>query len=90
MPLCPKQLERAEMTFKEFLEDGLKKGTFGDSPESDFANDVRTDKNFRDFKTWADLEMYIVFHGACREAVRAAKTLFRKWECRDKQKENQL
>lgn len=74
------------MTFKEFLADGLAKGAFGDSPESDFANDVKTDKNFRDFKTWSELEMYIVFHGACREAVKAAKILFRKWEYRDKAK----
>lgn len=65
---------------------GLKNGGFGDTPEADFANDAATDKNFREFTKWSDLEMYIAFNGACTEAIKAAKVLFRKWEQSEKAK----
>lgn len=75
------------MTFKEFLEKGLDSGDFDGTPESDFAEDVMSDSKFRNFKKWSDLETYLVFHGACREAIKAAKNLFQKWEWRDKTRE---
>lgn len=68
------------MSFIEFLKNGLENGEFGENPEGDFARDAVADKNFREFKKWDDLEMYITFRGACREAVRAARKCFRKWE----------
>lgn len=68
------------MTFQDFLKESLTSKHFGDSPESDFAADAVADKTFRDFKTWDELETYIVFRGACREAVAAAKKCFRQWE----------
>lgn len=67
-------------SFKEFLKKGLETKKYHESPEADFANDVMADKKFRDFKNWEDLETYIIFRGACREAIKAARTCFKQWK----------
>lgn len=75
------------MEFKNWLEIGLKNKMFGETPEADFAADAVVDKSFRNFQKWDDLETYMVFRGACSEAVKAAKKCFRKWEVvREKRK----
>ena len=68
------------MTFKEFLESGVKNEMFGDTPELDFAQDALRDKSFREFKKWDDLETYIIFRGADRAVVRAARGCFKLWQ----------
>lgn len=68
------------MGFQNWLADGLKNNKFGETPEADFARDAINDKSFRDFKTWDQLETYIIFRGACREAIKAAKKCFRRGE----------
>lgn len=68
------------MEFQNWLKTAIENNKFGDTPEADFANDAVADKNFRDFKKWDELETYIVFRGACREAIRAAKRCFTKWQ----------
>lgn len=73
----PKNLNK---TFKEYLSIGVDRKAFGDTPENDFAQDALRDKNFRDFTTWDELQDYILFHGACAEAVEAAQKLFKKWK----------
>jgi hypothetical protein len=67
-------------TFKEFLKAGYDRKAFGDSPESDFAFDSLKDPSFRDFGSWEELRDYLLFHGACDEAVDAGQKLFKKWK----------
>jgi hypothetical protein len=71
-----------KVTFKQYLEMGLKKETWGDSPESDFARDALRDSTFRDYEEWEGelLEAHIGLNGGCVEAVTAAKKLFQKWK----------
>lgn len=71
-----------KITFDDYLRLGLKRDTFGDTPEKDFAEDSIRDPKFKEknFETWERLETYLVFYRACPEAVRAAKKLFKKWK----------
>lgn len=69
-----------EISFKKYLEMGVARGTFGDTPERDFACDAMADKKFRDFTDWEYLEAYLLFNGAIPAAVAAAKKLFRQWK----------
>jgi hypothetical protein len=71
------------MTFKDFLSEGYFAAKFEDPCEYGFAEDVLNNHRFPDFKHWSDIETYIVFRGAGRDAVKAAKSLFRQWsaEC---------
>lgn len=68
-----------KLGFKKYLEIGVEKGTFGDTPENDFAVDALRDKGFRDFAQWDPLRNYITLNGACVEAVAAAKAVFARW-----------
>ena len=63
------------MTFKEYLQNS----TNGETPEADFAADAIRDKSFRDFKSWDELETYLIFHRACPEALVAGKKCYHAW-----------
>lgn len=70
-----------EISFKKYLEMGRARKSFGDTPENDFAGDALRDQHFRDdFKTWDELELYLLVSKACPEALEAAQTLFKKWK----------
>ena len=78
--VCPYAPKRVKMEFQNWLKIGIQNDMFGDGPEGDFAADAVADKSFRNFQKWDDLETYMVFRGACHEAVQAAKKCFRQWE----------
>lgn len=67
-------------TFKEYLKLGADRKAFGDTPEMDFAQDCLRDSGFRDFTAWDELKDYLLFHGACPEAIDAAQKLFKNWK----------
>lgn len=71
-----------KVTFKKYLEMGLKGGHFGDGPDSDFARDALRDQTMRDYEEWEieSLEAHVMINGGCPEAVEAAQKLFRKWK----------
>ncbi len=76
------RIKGKKVTFKKYLELGLAKGAFGDTPEADFARDALRDKTFRDYEEWEldEMESHVMINGGCLEAVAAAKKLFRKWK----------
>lgn len=70
------------MTFKQYLEMGLKRNAWGETPESDFARDALRDKSLRDYEEWEEDALYfhVGLNGGCPEALEAATKLFRKWK----------
>ncbi len=71
-----------KITFEDYLREGSKRGAFGDTPESDFAEDAMRDSKFigRHFTEWETLHAYLLFRRADGEAVKAGKKLFKKWK----------
>lgn len=71
-----------KVTFKKYLEMGLKRGAWGLSLETEFAGDALRDPSFPDFEEWEidELAAYIRGTGGdTADSVMAAKKLFRKW-----------
>lgn len=75
-----KRIRGKKITFRQYLAAGDKGGTFGDTPEADFASDASCDKNFRDFTGWEELRFFLVFYRATPEAIEAAQNLFKRWK----------
>lgn len=70
------------MTFKTFLKRGLKNDDFG-YLEIDFAKDFfrpRGGHDHKPFEAWKDLHRFLEFMGACDEALKSGKVLFKKWQ----------
>jgi hypothetical protein len=66
-----------KIKFKNFIEKAEFICSF---PECDFIDDVRSDKSFRDFKNWDELENYLMFNNACDGALKAANSLWSYYE----------
>jgi hypothetical protein len=63
-------------TFKEFM--ATKRVT--DTPRGDFIKDSRDDPRMPAAQSWQELEGYLWTRGACVEAVKQAKKLWRQYE----------
>jgi hypothetical protein len=71
-----------KMSFREFLEKGIKCGTFGDTPARDFAEDFISDKQTdgKVFDSDDYLVSYLFSRGASAEAIHVGRGLFKKWK----------
>ena len=63
------------LTFREYLESCH----VTDNLRGDFIADAKLDKRMPDARTWGDLETHMVCRGACREALRQAKRVWRQY-----------
>lgn len=70
-----------KVTFKKYLELGLKRKVWGEGFETDFAWSAFYDDDLPDFEEWDEenLTAYLVDLEAMPETVTAAKKLFQKW-----------
>ena len=50
-----------------------------DDPEGDFIGDARRDRGFPDVRSWSELKGYLRTRGACREAIVAARAIWRQY-----------
>lgn len=69
------------MTFKKYIESGLKNRDFNSPAFVDFAAQILTDENFKDdLKKWDEIEWCFIFRGADRLVIKAAKLYFSDWQ----------
>lgn len=73
---------KRRLTFEKWIKYNFALGAFDDSPDLDFVEDfIRDFKDRpRNYKTWDELENRLGFLGACDEAMKLGKKLFKRWE----------
>lgn len=63
------------MTFKDFM----RNCDAGQDMRGDFLRDARADRQFPEVQTWRELESYLLRCGACEEARKAGRALWREF-----------
>lgn len=68
------------MTFKEYI--ATRRA--GDTLRGDFIRDARSDRQFPEARTWPELEFYLFQRGACGEAIKVGRALWREFEVKSR------
>jgi hypothetical protein len=65
-----------KMTFKAWLMERR----VTDTPRGDFILDMRTDARFPEGRSWDEIRQHLLLRGACPEAVKVARRLWREFD----------
>lgn len=71
------------MSFKEYVA----KRRVTDTPAGDFVGDAKRDRELPDARTWPELATYLASRGAHRDAVSAARSVWRGYCAAQKRQE---